>query len=139
MNEEIKEVINEEAEQIENSVEHPTSKKNKFVILMVVLAVILTSLAFLIFKPKQSNTVSKNISLSEISAHNSKDSCWTAINGEVFDVTEFTSKHKGGDKILRVCGIDGTDLFTGKSPMGRVHSEMAAKLLSSMKIGTLQN
>ncbi len=146
MNDEIKEAITEEVEQIENLVEHPTTKKNKFVISMIVLAVVLTSVAFLIFRSKSASQNTEvntdnntKYSLAEISTHNSKDSCWTAINGEVFDVTKFTTKHKGGDKILRVCGVDGTDLFTGKSPMGRVHSEMAVKLLSSMKIGTLSN
>jgi cytochrome b involved in lipid metabolism len=81
----------------------------------------------------------KNISLAEISAHSSSADCWTAINGEVFDVTGFISKHKGGDKILSACGIDATDLFTGKSTLGRVHSQLATKLLSSMKIGNLVN
>lgn len=77
------------------------------------------------------------ISLSEISKHNNKESCWTTINGGVYDVTKFISQHKGGDRILEACGIDATDLFTGKSSMGRIHSQMAIKLLSSMKIGTL--
>ena len=144
MNEEIKEVINEEVEQIENLVEHPTTKKNKFVISMIVLAAVLTSAAFLIFRPKpvsqndQTDTISgKSYTLTDISSHNSKDSCWTTINGEVFDVTGFISKHKGGDKILAVCGVDGSDLFSGKSPMGRTHSPMATKVIASMKIGTL--
>ena len=54
-------------------------------------------------------------------------------------LTKFVSKHKGGDKILAACGVDATDYFTGKHPtIGRVHSELAVKLLSSMKIGTLQ-
>lgn len=78
------------------------------------------------------------ITMDEISTHNSQSSCWTTINGKVFDVTKFISNHKGGEKILAVCGIDGTDLFTGKSPMGRVHSKLAVKLLSKMQIGTLQ-
>lgn len=142
MNEEIKEVVGEEVEQIENLVEHQTSKKNKFVISMIVLAVVLTSGAFLIFRPKKPSTndvksVLQNYTLSDISSHNSKSSCWMVISDEVFDVTNFISKHRGGDRILAGCGIDATDLFTGKSVLGRVHSAMAVKLLSSMKIGTL--
>lgn len=78
------------------------------------------------------------ITLEEIALHNSKESCWTAIDNNVYDVTSFTSKHKGGDRILAVCGIDGTDLFTGKSPMGRAHGDLAKMVLSSLKIGTLQ-
>ena len=82
---------------------------------------------------------SKMISLSEISEHKTKTDCWTTINGEVFDLTKFISIHKGGDKILNACGVDATDYFTGKHPtIGRVHSQMAVKLLSGMKIGDLQ-
>jgi cytochrome b involved in lipid metabolism len=89
---------------------------------------------FLIFNKKEL----RPIALDEISTHNSKDSCWTAINGGVYDVTKFISSHKGGDKILNACGVDATDFFTGKHPtIGRVHSEMATKLLGRMKIGEL--
>ncbi len=56
MNDETKEVITEEVEQIENLVEHPTTKKNKFVISMIILAVILTSAAFFCFSSKISIT-----------------------------------------------------------------------------------
>ncbi|MFZ3301370.1 MAG: cytochrome b5-like heme/steroid binding domain-containing protein [Microgenomates group bacterium] len=82
---------------------------------------------------------SKMISLSEISEHKTKTDCWTTINGEVFDLTKFISIHKGGDKILNACGVDATDYFTGKHPtIGRVHSQVAVKLLQGMKIGDLQ-
>lgn len=145
MNEEIKEVITEEVEQIENLVEHPTSKKNKFVISMVIIAVVLTSAGFLFFRPKQSSTknddnsksISQSYTLSEISSHNSKEDCWTAIEGNVYNITGFLGKHKGGDKILAVCGKDGTDLVNGNSKMGRTHSPMAYKVIESSKIGTL--
>lgn len=144
MNEEIKEVITEEVEQIENLVEHPTSKKNKFVISMVIITVVLTSAGFLFFRPKQSSTnddnsksISQSYTLSEISSHNSKEDCWTAIEGNVYNITGFLGKHKGGDKILAVCGKDGTDLVNGNSKMGRTHSPMAYKVIESSKIGTL--
>lgn len=105
--------------------------KSKFLIIGVLLIAVIVGL--LIFNKKEL----RPISLDEISTHNSKDSCWTAINGGVYDVTKFVSSHKGGDKILYACGKDATDLFTGKSEFGRVHSEMATKLLGGMKIGDL--
>lgn len=84
-------------------------------------------------------TKSEQISLSEISEHKTKTDCWTTINGEVFDLTKFITMHKGGDKILAACGVDATDFFTGKHPtIGRVHSQVAVKLLQGMKIGDLQ-
>jgi len=31
--------------------------------------------------------------LNELSKHNSEDSLWTAINGKVYDLTEFLEEH----------------------------------------------
>lgn len=112
--------------------EEAKPKNNKLVILII--GGLIIALGFFFFNKKEL----RPITLDEISTNNSKQSCWTTINGGVYGVTKFVSSHKGGDKILAVCGIDGTDLFTGKSPLGRVHSEMATKLLSGMKIGFIQ-
>lgn len=122
--------MNEDVDKVSNT---PENKPKSFILGGIILiALVLGAFLFL------NNKELRPITMDEISTHNSQGSCWTTINGNVYDVTRFISKHKGGDKILAVCGIDGTDLFTGKSPMGRVHSDVAIKLLSSMKIGTLQ-
>lgn len=127
--------------------------KKVLYLLVLIVAIVIAIFYFLPkFRGQSTDSLNKNnlnvetagtelrsITLTEIATHNSKDSCWTAIDGNVYDVTKFISTHKGGDRILAVCGIDGTDLFTGKSPMGRVHSEMAKAILSKMKIGILQN
>lgn len=110
------------------------TKSKKFILFAICVVVICIVGGFLFFNKKEL----RPIVMDEISTHNSKDSCWTTINGGVYDVTKFISVHKGGDKILNACGIDATDLFTGKSPFGRVHSQMATKILSGMQIGTLQ-
>lgn len=61
------------------------------------------------------NPAKKVISLEEVAQHKSKDDCWTAINGKVYDVTAFFGKHPGGDRNLyRVCGIDATEAFEAK-------------------------
>ena len=42
---------------------------------------------------------------SEVSKHNSKESCWVIISGQVYDVTEYLDDHPGGSKaILRFAG-----------------------------------
>jgi len=125
-----------------------TPAKKYSVFLAILVLVLVVAGVFLFFKSSDKMVPSKPQSvedvkpsedrkymLEDISKHSTKEDCWTAINGEVFDVTNFISKHKGGDKILFACGIDATDIFTGKSPMSRVHSAFAVKLLSSMKIG----
>src|SRR5689334_21727949 len=54
--------------------------------------------------------------LADVAAHSTKSNCWTAVNGNVYDVTPFIDSHPGGvEAILNVCGIDATELF------GQVH------------------
>lgn len=69
-----------------------------------------------------------------VATHSSEQSCWTTINGNVYDVTKWISQHPGGSgAILRLCGKDGTDSFAGKhGGQPRPASELA-----SFKIGTL--
>ena len=72
--------------------------------------------------------------MADVQQHNSSDSCWTAINNEVYDVTSWISQHPGGpDRIEGLCGKDGTSNFEGQhsgdsNPQSR---------LASFKIGEL--
>jgi cytochrome b involved in lipid metabolism len=53
--------------------------------------------------------------LNEVSLHSSASSCWSIIDGNVYDLTSFIGKHPGGERnILKLCGKDGTDMFMGK-------------------------
>ena len=64
------------------------------------------------------NEASTTITLADISTHNSKDSCWSTIEGKVYDLTSFIGKHPGGaDAILAICGKDGSELFDGQHGM----------------------
>lgn len=50
--------------------------------------------------------------LAEVAAHSTQSSCWTTINGSVYDLTSYISRHPGGEKnIMKVCGKDGAALF----------------------------
>ncbi len=51
--------------------------------------------------------------LAQVSAHGNKSSCWTAIEGQVYDITNYINQHPGGSAILRSCGVDGTRMFNG--------------------------
>jgi cytochrome b involved in lipid metabolism len=54
----------------------------------------------------------KTYTLADFSIHNSKESCWSIVNGKVYDLTPWISKHPGGESaILSICGKDGTDNF----------------------------
>lgn len=51
--------------------------------------------------------------LADVSTHASESSCWTIIHTSVYDITPYLSKHPGGVKnIIKICGTDGTKLFT---------------------------
>jgi cytochrome b involved in lipid metabolism len=71
----------------------------------------------------------------EVALHNNKSSCWTIVNGKVYDVTSFTGKHPGGEKaVLRLCGTDGTANFMSQHG-GKKGPEST---LAKFEIGTLK-
>jgi len=95
----------------------------------------------------ESQPVSADVRLTkdEVSKHSSADSCWTIINGVVYEITSYVSQHPGGTEILRACGIDGTSLFmqretsSGESiGSGTPHSSSAQSQLEQFKLGNLE-
>ena len=76
----------------------------------------------------------KTFTMDDVAQHASKDSCYTVIRGFVYDLTKAIDTHPGGpDKILGICGKDGTDAFVAKHG-GKERQENA---LETFKIGTL--
>lgn len=59
----------------------------------------------------EENLTDKEIDFYELGKHFTKHDAWTAINGNVFDITEFVNEHPGGAVILKAAGKDGTSLF----------------------------
>jgi cytochrome b involved in lipid metabolism len=87
-------------------------------------------------KNLQNQLVGKTYSFEEVQTHNSKQSCWSAIRGKVYDLTSWISNHPGGEKaILSICGKDGTEAFVNQHG-GKDKPE---KALSQFEIGELQN
>ena len=87
-------------------------------------------------KNLQNQLVKKTYSFEEVQTHNSKQSCWSAIRGKVYDLTSWISNHPGGEKaILRICGKDGTEAFVNQHG-GKNKPE---KALSQFEIGEIQN
>jgi cytochrome b involved in lipid metabolism len=73
--------------------------------------------------------------LAEVAEHAVESDCWTAVNGQVYDLTDFIRKHPGGKaNIIRICGIDGTAAFE------RQHggSNGPENTLAGYEIGTLK-
>jgi predicted heme/steroid binding protein len=57
----------------------------------------------------------KGYTMEEIKKHNSKESLWTVLNGNVYDLTTYLDYHPGGEKkLLQGAGRDCTSLFGKK-------------------------
>jgi len=53
--------------------------------------------------------------LTDLAKHSTQTDCWTAIRGDIYDISSFFGKHPGGDGVLlKLCGKDGTEAFTKK-------------------------
>lgn len=72
----------------------------------------------------------------QVAAHNTSSSCWTIINGNVYDLTQWIFQHPGGEgAILSICGQDGTQAFDAQH--GRPRDTQPQQILASFKIGAL--
>jgi cytochrome b involved in lipid metabolism len=87
----------------------------------------------------QTNTDSPDLSvvqysLSEVATHATGASCWSAINGDVYDLSAWIAAHPGGEEvILSICGKDGSAAFNNQ----HAGSGRPKATLPNFKIGTL--
>jgi len=76
----------------------------------------------------------KNITFAEVSEHGSPESCWSIINGGVYDLTAWAEEHPGGAQgVLSLCGTDGSAAFNRQHG----NSASAESALANFKIGNL--
>jgi cytochrome b involved in lipid metabolism len=53
--------------------------------------------------------------LAQVAQKNSQSACWVAIDGMVYDLTDWIRQHPGGrGAILSLCGTDGTSSFNAQ-------------------------
>lgn len=70
----------------------------------------------------------------QVAEHNGRTSCWTVVQGEVYDVTGWIARHPGGPaRIEGLCGTDGSARFTDKHG----EAQKPNSTLAGFKIGTL--
>ncbi len=88
--------------------------------------------------PTTETTMELSYTLADIAKHTTPEDCWMAIEGKVYDVSNFGDTHPGGDTIYTGCGIDATELFNTR-PMGpgTPHSDEARSFLPNFEIGIL--
>ncbi len=63
--------------------------------------------------PSQSATPTPvGFTMQQVAANNTAASCWTVIDGFVYNLTAWINSHPGGAaRIISLCGIDGTTAF----------------------------
>ena len=61
-------------------------------------------------------TVDQNVlSLELVAQRNTPESCWSVVDGNVYDLTAWIAKHPGGSgRIIGMCGRDATADFNGQ-------------------------
>jgi hypothetical protein len=72
--------------------------------------------------------------MAQVRANNTARSCWTAIDGNVYNLTNWISAHPGGSgAILFLCGTDGTNAFKAQHE----NQSRPAIRLDAYRIGVL--
>lgn len=74
-------------------------------------------------------------SAEDVAEHNTSSDCWASINGGVYDLTSWISRHPGGERAIEsLCGKDGSAAFNGQHGGGASQEAILAEL----KIGVMQ-
>lgn len=98
----------------------------------------LVGAAWLVPTFAQSGSDGRVISLEELAEHNHADSCWKAIDGRVYDITDYIDDHPTPASVLTDwCGMESTEGWYDKGN-GRPHSPGAQALLAQFDIGALE-
>jgi hypothetical protein len=75
------------------------------------------------------------LTAADVAKHASQSDCWTIVSGKVYDVTSVIASHPGGpERIIAVCGKDGTTAFQA---MNRMAEGNAMKQMASLYKGDL--
>ncbi len=73
-------------------------------------------------------------SLSEVALHATPDDCWSVVNGNVYELTQWINEHPGGSgPVESMCGVDASTPFNNQH---NVQGEPEAAL-ADFQIGTV--
>jgi cytochrome b involved in lipid metabolism len=79
--------------------------------------------------------VSTTYTLAQVASNSTRASCWTVVDGIVYNITAYINSHPGGaNSIAKICGIDGSTMFNNEH--GAVSPQK--NILTNYRIGTLK-
>ncbi len=71
-----------------------------------------------------------SLTMAEVAQHADATSCWTVVDGKVYDLTKWIPNHPGGpDKIKALCGKDGTAAFSQQHGTAQKQNDTLATFL----------
>ncbi|KAF4123360.1 Conserved region in glutamate synthase [Geosmithia morbida] len=74
--------------------------------------------------------MAKTYDAADVAKHNTSDSCWVVLYGNVYDVTDFLPEHPGGERaILSLAGKDATEEYDPIHPPGALEDNLKADAL----------
>lgn len=80
-------------------------------------------------------TISSGYTAVQVALHASAADCWTIVNGNVYNLTSWISRHPGGERaILQMCGTDASSDFNEQHG-GQGGPE---RILAGYKVGALK-
>ena len=84
--------------------------------------------------PEPEITTQTGYTMAKVKENNSARSCWSVINGNVYNLTQWINSHPGGPSVIRgLCGVDGTSSFNGKHRgQGNPTATLASYLLGPL-------
>lgn len=80
---------------------------------------------------------SNQLTLGELSLHNTNDDCWVVYDGKVYDLSSYLPMHDRYLNIRDWCGKDMTEDFQTKAELKEDHKESSYRLLENYYIGDL--
>ncbi len=121
----------------------------KKITIILIIVVVLALVGFIFYKNSNAapapvaktqvtqNNVDTSVSytLDEVVKHSVKTDCWIAINGKVYNATDFIASGMHNDKILNGCGKDASEMFAQipKHASGKAQDLLAKQLIGSLK------
>lgn len=88
-------------------------------------------------EPETTETAEIAFSPPELALHDHIDDCWMAIDGVVYDFTDYIPRHPAAPEVMTIwCGRDASVGYHTKD-IGQPHSRRADAMLGRYRIGVL--
>ena len=80
-------------------------------------------------------SASGTITMADVATHNSPSDCWSAIDGKVYNLTQWIDRHPGGAVVIKsLCGKDGSAGFNSQHQgQKRPEDELSRFLVGDLK------